>query len=66
MEEIQMTHKQLKDDISKLELPEWQKKELEKRYKDFQAGKVGLRDWKSLHEGLRQLVAGGSGRLSAL
>ena len=38
---------------AELPLPEWQKKELEKRYKDYKDGKVDLHDWKMVHEQLR-------------
>ena len=38
---------------SELPLSEWQKRELDKRYKQFKAGKLNLHDWKSVHEGLR-------------
>ena len=38
---------------SELPLPDWQKKELDKRYREYKAGKQDLHDWKSVHEGLR-------------
>ena len=40
---------------SNAEIPmrDWQKQELEKRYKDYKAGNVDLHDWKSVHEELR-------------
>jgi len=38
---------------SDLPLPDWQKKELDKRYREYKAGKQDLHDWKSVHEGLR-------------
>ncbi len=38
---------------SELPLPEWQKRELDKRYKEYIAGKQNLHNWKSVHEGLR-------------
>jgi len=38
---------------SELPLPDWQKSELDKRYKEYKAGKQNLHDWKSVHEGLR-------------
>ncbi len=38
---------------SNLELPEWQKKELDKRYKEYKGGKQCVHDWKSVHEELR-------------
>ncbi|MDO8282244.1 MAG: addiction module protein [Thermodesulfovibrionia bacterium] len=36
-----------------LPMPEWQKIELDKRYKDYKDGKLELHDWKSVHEELR-------------
>ena len=40
---------------SNLELPmrEWQKRELDKRYKEFKAGKQDLHEWQSVHEEIR-------------
>ena len=38
---------------SEIPMPEWQKQELDKRYKEYKEGKLGLHDWKSVHEGLR-------------
>jgi putative addiction module component (TIGR02574 family) len=38
---------------SEIPLPEWQKQELDKRYKEFMEGKMRLHDWKSVHEYLR-------------
>ncbi len=38
---------------SDLPLPDWQKKKLDKRYREYKAGKQDLHDWKSVHEGLR-------------
>ena len=34
-------------------LSDWQKMELDKRYKEYKKGKQNLHDWKSVHEGLR-------------
>jgi putative addiction module component (TIGR02574 family) len=36
-----------------LPMPEWQKQELDKRYKEYKAGKQNLHDWQSVHEDLR-------------
>ncbi len=36
-----------------LPLPDWQKKELDKRYEQYKTGKQNLHDWKSVHEDLR-------------
>lgn len=33
--------------------PEWQKSELDKRYKDYKNGKLKLHDWEGVHEELR-------------
>ena len=38
---------------SKLPMPEWQKRELDKRYNEYKAGKQNLHDWQSVHEDLR-------------
>ena len=38
---------------SELPFPDWQKRELDKRYKAYESGKLNLHDWKSVHEGLR-------------
>ena len=38
------------DDIP---LPEWQKQELDRRYREFEKGDLELHDWKSVHENLR-------------
>jgi putative addiction module component (TIGR02574 family) len=39
---------------SQLPMPEWQKEELNKRYKEYQQGNLELHDWKSVHEELRE------------
>jgi putative addiction module component (TIGR02574 family) len=38
---------------SELPLSDWQKKELDKRYEAYKAGKQNLHDWKSVHDELR-------------
>ncbi len=38
---------------SELPMPEWQKLELDKRYKDYKGGGLNLHDWQSVHEALR-------------
>lgn len=38
---------------SELPMPEWQKLELDKRYKEYKAGELNLHDWQSVHEVLR-------------
>ena len=38
---------------AEIPIPEWQKQELDKRYKEYQEGKQELHDWESVHEGLR-------------
>ena len=40
-------------DNSELPMPEWQKLELDKRYKEYKAGGQNLHDWQSVHEDLR-------------
>ena len=40
-------------DNAELPMPEWQKKELDKRYKEYKAGKQNLNQWQSVHEDLR-------------
>ena len=37
----------------KLPMPEWQKNELEKRYKQYKQAKIELHDWREVHEELR-------------
>ncbi len=34
-------------------MPMWQKKELDKRYEEYNEGKLELHDWKDIHKGLR-------------
>ena len=34
-------------------ISEWQKTELDKRYRDYQDGKLKLHDWESVHENIR-------------
>ena len=36
-----------------LPLPEWQRQELDQRYQDYKDGTLGLHDWNSVHEELR-------------
>ena len=38
---------------SELPLPDWQKRELDKRYEEYKTGKQSLHDWNSVHEALR-------------
>jgi len=38
---------------SEIPMPEWQKQELSKRYKEYQEAALGLHDWKSVHEDMR-------------
>lgn len=35
---------------SEITLPEWQKEELDRRYKEYQKGNLALHDWQSVHE----------------
>ena len=39
---------------SVLPLPEWQKTELDKRYKEYRDGKVTLHEWNEVHEDIRK------------
>ena len=41
-------------DSSEIPMPEWQKQELDRRYKDYQAGKLELHNWEAVHKDLRQ------------
>ena len=36
-----------------LPMPQWQKKELEKRYAQYKQGKMELYDWQEVHSDLR-------------
>ena len=38
---------------SELPMPDWQKKELDKRYNEYKEGKLELYDWRWVHEDLR-------------
>ena len=38
---------------SELPMPEWQKRELDKRYREYKAGEQDLHDWHSVHEDIR-------------
>lgn len=38
---------------TELPMPEWQKSELDKRYKDYQNGELKLHDWEDMHKNLR-------------
>jgi len=33
--------------------PEWQKRELDKRYKQYKSGEQNLHNWKTVHENLK-------------
>ena len=37
----------------RLSMPEWQKKELNKRYARYKDGKTNLHDWQAVHDELR-------------
>ncbi len=34
-------------------MPEWQKRELDRRYEEYSEGKQALHEWRSVHEELR-------------
>ncbi len=38
---------------AELPMPEWQKRELDRRYKEYKEGKLELHDWKAVHDELR-------------
>ncbi len=38
---------------SKIPMPAWQKKELDKRYEEYNEGTLELHDWEDIHKGLR-------------
>jgi putative addiction module component (TIGR02574 family) len=38
---------------AQLPMPEWQKMELDKRYRAYQEGRLALHGWKAVHEELR-------------
>jgi putative addiction module component (TIGR02574 family) len=40
-----------------LPMPEWQKQELDKRQKAYEAGELGPHDWETVHEELRDKYA---------
>jgi putative addiction module component (TIGR02574 family) len=39
---------------AELPLPEWQQKELDRRYREYQKGNLGLHEWGQVHEELRK------------
>jgi len=41
---------------AELPLPEWQKRELERRYAEYQEGKATLHAWEEVHESLRNSI----------
>ena len=38
---------------AEIPMPEWQKSELDKRYREYKEGKLKLRDWEGVHEEIR-------------
>jgi putative addiction module component (TIGR02574 family) len=40
-------------DNGDIPMPEWQKKELDRRYREYKEGKLQLHDWEAVHEELR-------------
>jgi len=38
---------------AELPMPDWQKAELDKRYRDYKNGKLKLHNWEGVHEELR-------------
>ncbi len=41
-------------DNSEIPMSVWQKKELDKRYKEYKEGKLGLHNWEEVHKDLRE------------
>ena len=41
-------------DNSEMRLPEWQKKELDRRYKEYKKGDLKLHNWENVHKELRE------------
>ena len=41
-------------DNSEIPMPLWQKTELDKRYKEYKEGKLGLHNWEEVHKDLRE------------
>ena len=39
---------------AEIPMPEWQEKELDRRYLEYKEGKLELHDWKTVHEELRE------------
>jgi len=39
---------------NQLPMPEWQKTELDKRYKKFKRGNASLQEWETVHEEIRK------------
>ena len=38
---------------SEIPMPEWHKRELDRRFKEYKEGKMGLHDWRRVHKELR-------------
>ncbi len=41
---------------AELPLPEWQKRELDRRYAEYQESKATLHEWREVHESLRNSI----------
>jgi putative addiction module component (TIGR02574 family) len=39
---------------SEIPMPTWQKRELDRRYKEYEEGKPALHDWEDVHKDLRE------------
>lgn len=46
---------QISEDSNSVPLPEWQKKELDRRYEEYKSGNAELHDAQAVHEELRDL-----------
>lgn len=41
-------------DNAEIPMPEWQKKELDRRYSAYKKGELDLHDWSGIHNSLRE------------
>jgi len=50
---VEDTWDSIAENAAELPMPDWQRQELDKRYKEYREGNVELRDWQSVHESIR-------------
>jgi putative addiction module component (TIGR02574 family) len=50
---VEDTLDSIAENAAELPMPDWQRQELDKRYKEYREGNVELRDWHSVHESIR-------------